>query len=189
VAIEDSLNNVVTTDTSQVTLSLNNSNAWSAALTGTTQNGLAVQQNAVSGVASFTDLKVDHWGAYSLHAVDGSLPAKDSTGTFNITGSQLVFTGQPTNTTHGAPITPAVTVAIEDSLGNVVDDSATMIGVAIDTNPGTPAGTLTGGGAVAASHGTATFAGLSIDNTGTGYTLKATGGGLTSSPSSAFNIT
>ena len=148
-----------------------------------------MQQNAVSGEASFSDLKVDHWGAYSLHAVDGSLPAKDSTGTFNITGSQLVFTQQPSSAAQNAPISPAVTVAIEDSLGNIVDDSTTTVGVAIDNNAGTPAGALTGGGAVAASSGTATFAGLSIDNTGTGYTLKATGGGLTSLPSSSFDIT
>src|SRR5438046_917877 len=57
--------------------------------------------------------------------------------------------------------------------------------VAIGTNPG--GGTLTGTKTVAAVAGVATFAGLSIDKVGTGYTLTAAGAGSTSS--SAFNIT
>jgi len=57
--------------------------------------------------------------------------------------------------------------------------------VAIGTNPS--AGTLAGTATVAASGGVATFAGLSIDKVGTGYTLTATGAGTATS--AAFNIT
>jgi len=58
--------------------------------------------------------------------------------------------------------------------------------IAIKTNPG--AGTLSGTLTVAAASGVATFTDLSINNIGTGYTLTATSGGLTSATSSTFNI-
>src|SRR5207249_2796403 len=48
-------------------------------------------------------------------------------------------------------------------------------------------GTLAGTATVAASAGVASFANLSIDKVGTGYTLTATGAG--SATSAAFNIT
>src|SRR5204862_3938084 len=57
--------------------------------------------------------------------------------------------------------------------------------VAIGTNPGS--GTLAGTATVAATAGVASFANLSINKVGTGYTLTATGAG--SATSAAFNIT
>ena len=69
-------------------------------------------------------------------------------------------------------MTPAVTVAVEDANGNVeTSDNATTVSLAIGTNPG--GGTLTGGSAVTVAAGIATFSGLSINKTGTGYTLTA----------------
>src|SRR5439155_1431428 len=67
-----------------------------------------------------------------------------------------------------------------------VTTATTSITVAIGTNPasGTLAGTMT----VAAVNGVATFANLSINNPGTGYTLIASATGLTSATSTAFNI-
>ena len=59
--------------------------------------------------------------------------------------------------------------------------------MAIGTNPG--GGTLAGTTAIAATAGVATFPGLSINRSGTGYTLTATATGLTGATSTGFNIT
>ena len=80
-------------------------------------------------------------------------------------------------------------MAVEDASGNVeTGDNATKVTLAIGTNPG--GGTLTGGAAVTVASGIATFAGLSINKAGTGYTLTATSSpAYTAATSSAFNIT
>src|SRR5205823_3675335 len=107
---------------------------------------------------------------------------------FNITAgtaTQLVFSVQPSTTTAGAVIAPAVQITAQDGNGNTATGFTGSITVAIGTNPGT--GTLSGTKTVAAVAGVATFSGLSIDKAGTGYTLTATGAGSTTS--AAFNIT
>jgi len=93
---------------------------------------------------------------------------------------------QPTSTQAGSSISASPTVQILDTLGNLTTSTASVT-VAIGTNPssGTLAGTLT----VNASSGVATFAGLSINKIGTGYTLTAASAGLTGATSSPFNIT
>ncbi|HVZ47843.1 MAG TPA: Ig-like domain-containing protein [Gemmatimonadaceae bacterium] len=58
--------------------------------------------------------------------------------------------------------------------------------IAIGTNPA--AGTLGGTVSATAVSGVATFANLSINNAGAGYTLTASSSGLTSATSAAFNI-
>src|SRR5207245_501858 len=92
--------------------------------------------------------------------------------------AKLVFTVQPSNAAAGAAITPAVQVTVQDAQGNTVTTATTSITVAIGTNPAS--GTLAGTPTVAAVNGVATFANLSIDNPGTGYTLTASATGLTS---------
>src|SRR5439155_972476 len=92
---------------------------------------------------------------------------------------------QPSTTTAGAAITPAVEVTAQDASGNTATGFTGNITVAIGTN--TSSGTLTGTLTHAAASGVATFSGLSIDKVGTGYTLTATGAGSTTS--TAFNIT
>jgi len=119
----------------------------------------------------------------------------------SITGSQtvvvnpgaatkLAFGVQPSNTVAGASITPAITVRIEDANGNLVTgDSTTGVTLAIANNAG-PGGVLSGTAVQTAVGGVATFSGLSINLTGTGYTLGATSSPvLTPATSSAFNIT
>jgi hypothetical protein len=59
--------------------------------------------------------------------------------------------------------------------------------MAIGTNPG--GGTLSGTLTRSAVAGVATFTDLSINQSGTGYTLRATSGALPAAQSSAFNIT
>jgi outer membrane protein assembly factor BamB len=103
--------------------------------------------------------------------------------------AKLAFVQGPSNTTVGATITPAVAVAVEDANGNVeTSDNATQVSLAIGTNPA--GGTLSGGSAVTVASGIATFSGLSINTTGTGYTLTASSTpSYTAATSAAFNIT
>jgi trimeric autotransporter adhesin len=102
------------------------------------------------------------------------------------TATKVVFTGQPTTTTGGSAFSVAVTV--EDATNNPVPTPGTSVSVAIGTNPssGTLSGTLTG---TTNSSGVATFAGLSIDKLGAGYTLTAASAGLSTATSNTFNIT
>src|SRR5439155_396405 len=79
---------------------------------------------------------------------------------------------QPSTTTAGAAITPAVEVTAQDASGNTASGFTGNITVAIGTNPSS--GTLSGTKTVAAVAGVASFSGLSIDNAWTVYTLAAT---------------
>src|SRR5207248_3336122 len=92
---------------------------------------------------------------------------------------------QPSTTAAGAAITPAVQVTAQDAQGNTATGFTGNVTIAIGTNPGS--GTLGGTLTHAAVDGVATFADLSIDKVGTGYTLTATGAG--SATSAAFNVT
>ncbi|HLY26406.1 MAG TPA: putative Ig domain-containing protein, partial [Aggregatilineales bacterium] len=97
---------------------------------------------------------------------------------------------EPTTTAAGQAITPAILVAVEDQFGNVLSgDNGTSVMIGIQNNPGVPPGTLSGTLTQADVNGIATFSGLSIDKTGSGYTLIANSSGLLSAISAAFNIT
>jgi len=180
VKIEDAAGNVVTGNTSTVTLTLTGGTAG-AVLTG---GSVA----AVAGVATFPNLKVDKAGAgYKLHSTDGSLTAADSSA-FGITpgaAAKLVFTAQPPATSISSTAFSA-TVKIEDAAGNVVTGNTSTVTLALT---GGTAGALLTGGSVAAVAGVATFPNLKVDKVGTSYKLHATDGSLTAADSSAFSIT
>ena len=80
-----------------------------------------------------------------------------------------------------------VKVTARDAQGNPATAFTGNVTVAIGTNPG--GGTLSGTKTVPAVAGVATFTTLSIDKSGTGYTLTAAANGLTGATSTAFNIT
>src|SRR5206468_3075549 len=114
---------------------------------------------AVSGVASFASLSLNKVGSgYTLTAAAPFQPAlTGATSTpFDISpgqAAQLLFTVQPTGTTAGAVITPAVQVTAQDGLGNTVPSFTGSVTVALGNNP--VAGTLTGTTTVAATNGVA----------------------------------
>jgi hypothetical protein len=183
VTAQDANGNTTPTYTGTVTVALA-ANPGSGTLTGT----LAVA--AVSGVASFSDLKVNKPAAgYTLSASATSLTTATSTAfTISIGAlAQLVFSAQPTSTVAGASVTPAVTVTGQDVAGNTVTTFTGNVTVGIGTNPSS--GTLSGSLTKAAVAGVATFNDLSIDKAGTGYTLTATSGGASQATSNAFTIT
>ena len=101
----------------------------------------------------------------------------------------LVFTVQPKTTLPEMTITPPVQVSVVDASGNVVSGFSGTVTIAIGHNGGTLLpGNLSGTKTVTAVNGVATFADLSIDQLGNGYTLVVTAGGVTGAESAPFNI-
>jgi hypothetical protein len=101
----------------------------------------------------------------------------------------FAFTVQPSTTLPEMTITPAVQVKVVDGAGNVVSGFTGTVTIAIGHNGGmVMPGTLSGTKTVTAVNGVATFADLSIDELGNGYTLGVTAAGVTGAESAPFNI-
>ena len=98
----------------------------------------------------------------------------------------LVFVVEPSTAHAGAFITPAVQVAVEDTLGVVDTTFSGGVTMALGTNP--TAAVLSGTTTVVLVSGRASFSDLTINKTATGYTLVASTSGLTSATSTAFDI-
>jgi hypothetical protein len=182
VRIEDANGNLITGSSAAVTVALD-ANPGMAALQGT------LTVNALGGVATFPNLVLTiAANGYTLAASSSGLVSETSAA-FNITPSaatKLAFGQPPTNNEAGVPITPAITVRIEDASGNLVDDNR-IVTLALDANPGSA--TLGGTLSVAAVNGIATFADVEIDIAAAGYTIVATTtGGLTDVTSAPFTI-
>ncbi|MGD1277705.1 MAG: DUF4347 domain-containing protein, partial [Tepidisphaeraceae bacterium] len=174
--LEDQYGNIATNDNSNVTLSVH-SGPGSLSSTATVA--------ASSGVVTFSNAILDTVGSYTLTASDGSVT---STASNSITispaaAAKVVCAQQPTSTTAGSTISPAVTVDVEDQYGNLVTTDGSNVTLSVHSGPGALNGTLT----EAASGGIATFADLSINTAGS-YTLTAADGSLTSATSNSFTI-
>src|SRR5205807_1075140 len=131
---------------------------------------------AVGGVATFANLSIDKVGTgYTLTATGAGSATITVLDALPGSATRLVFSVQPSTTAAGAAITPAVQVTAQDAQGNTATGFTGNVTVAIGTNPST--GTPEGPPTHAAVGGVATFANLSIDKVGTGYTLTATGAG------------
>jgi len=79
-----------------------------------------------------------------------------------------------------------VEVTAQDAFGNVATGFTGNVTLTIGSNPG--GGTLNGTTTVAAAAGVASFATLSINNAGVGYTLRAGSGALAGATSVTFDI-
>ena len=99
--------------------------------------------------------------------------------------SLLVFGRQPTGTTAGASVNPAVTVLIEDAYGNLISSNSSVVALTLQ------GGSFEGGSnttTASASGGVATFSGIKIDVAGS-YSVSAADGSLSpSGPSESFTI-
>ncbi len=137
--------------------------------------GGTLTANAVNGVATFSNLTINHAASgYTLIASATNLTAATSTA-FDVTpgaATRLAFVVQPSAVPAGADITPAIQVEERDSHGNAVTTSGDAITIAFQANPGS--GTLSGTLIVNTVNGVATFSGLSVDKAAPGYTLRAT---------------
>ncbi len=99
---------------------------------------------------------------------------------------KLAFIAEPSTAHAGAFITPAVQVAVEDTLGNVDATFSGGITLALSTNPGLS--TLSGSTTVVVVSGVATFSDLTINKAANGYVLSASSAGLSTVTSTSFNI-
>jgi adhesin/invasin len=186
VSVADSNSNVLTTlNTGTVTLAL--TVAGGATLTG----GGPVTVS--SGVATFSNLRVDNVGTYTLTpttSVSGVTAAgRPVSASFmvSLAATQLAFTTQPADGSVGASF--GVVVTARDAGNNTASAFTGDVTIEITSGTGTAGATLGGTTTVAAVAGVATFTGLSIDKYGTGYTLTATATGLTNAVSTAFRET
>jgi alpha-tubulin suppressor-like RCC1 family protein len=182
VAVQDERGRTITTATDNITVAVV-SPIPGASLTGTTTVA------AVNGVATFTNLRVDKAsGGYKLTATAANL--SDATSTiFDIAfglPTNLAFIIQPVGGIgHQAMTTFAV--AVQDASGNTVTNAnATVVTLAIGTNPAN--GALIGQKEVPAASGVASFSSVIINNTGSGYTLTAAAPNLTGATSAAFDV-
>ncbi len=100
--------------------------------------------------------------------------------------ARLVYVTQPSTVGAGAAIQPAIVVEAQDAGGNRVTNFSSNVTLALVSNPGgaTLGGTLT----QTAVNGRATFANISLNRPGTGYTIIAGGGGF-SVTSVPFTVT
>jgi hypothetical protein len=187
VTIEDSGNNTVTTDTKTITLAIS-TNPGGGTLSSCTAT-------TTKGVATFSGCRIDNAGTgYKLTASDvgdGPPTLTATSNALNIAAgapSMIVFTTQPGGGPPGVAWTQQPVVTIEDSAGNAVTGDTNTVTLAIANNPG--GGTLSSCTS-STVNGVATFLGCKINNSGAGYTLKATdagdGAGLTNT-SNGFNV-
>lgn len=102
------------------------------------------------------------------------------------TGTQLVFSTQPSNTVAGALISPAIRVSILDSTGAPVTTATNQITLALAAARGN--GQLSGITSVTAVNGVATFDNVAISGEGEGYVLSVSSNGLSSATSAAFTV-
>jgi hypothetical protein len=180
VAVQDAFGNSRSDATGEVTASL--LGGTDATLAGAT----VVQLSA--GVATFSDLRVETVGEYSLAFSAPSFATVESR-KFKIKPGApvaLAFSAQPSNVTAGQPVAPAVTVTLLDRLGNVNPETVSTVTLELDNNPGNA--TLMGSRSASTLGGVATFPDLKLDKAGTGYTLRATSGSMQSATSTAFDV-
>ncbi len=181
VKAEDQSGNVLTSFGGTVSVALSN-NPGGATLGGT------LTATAQDGVASFSGLTLDKAGTGYTLRVSASGLASTATSGFNVTAAaatQLVVTTQPpSDVAPGAGF--GLTASAEDPFDNVDPNFGGSVTVALLNNPtgATLGGTLT----ATAQSGVATFAGLTLNNIGTGYTLQVTGDGLTAAATNAFDV-
>ncbi|NEA33837.1 hypothetical protein [Streptomyces sp. SID13031] len=183
VTVQDAFGNTVTTDSSVVTLSIT-SGTPSTGGPGVFTCGTPTRS---AGVTTFSGCQISTSGiAYKLHAVDGTLAAADSAA-FDVTGlaSELVYVQGPSSVAAGAAISPAITVQLQDSIGNAVATSGVSVTLAVS------AGVIDGGAsATTDGAGRATFSSVVINTAAVGLTMTASASGLTAAPASAaFNVT
>lgn len=186
VAIEDNFNNIITTDTTSVTLSI------ATGATGATLTGGAAAHPS-SGVATFSGLSIGTLGTgYTLSATaNGRTTATSSS--FNIvaasgTAMKLAFSAQPNNATAGSAISPNIVVVSQDAAGtNTTPVGSSSVTLSVASGP-SGATTLFGSTTVGLTSGTATFSTAQLNTAGT-YTLQATStSGLNPVTSTSFVV-
>lgn len=169
-----------------VTISIG-ANAVGGALSGATTVGV----DPTTGKATFSGLSIDKaWGSYTLVASGSGVSTGGvASSAFAVSvgpAHHLAFRTQPMSSLAGAALSTQPVVGVVDAGGNLVGGVAQTVTVSLGNNPG--GAILSGTRTVNVDgSGQATFSGLSIDRTGSNFTLLATGntvstGGVSSNP-------
>ena len=121
VAVEDTYGNVVTSNNSTITLTLNSGifSTGSATVTAT----------AVNGIATFSSLAINTTGTYTVTASGGDSLTTTTSGNLVISPaafSSLAIQQNPTTGTAGVALAPAIKVAALDQFGNLVTANTTV---------------------------------------------------------------
>jgi hypothetical protein len=146
----------------------------------------SADQVSVAVVAHEPNVVPNGNGGFVFELTPSGTPKKPAATAGAQVPAQLAFTTPPTSTLSGAPISPAIVVAVRDVFGNTVPGYNNPVTLSIGNNPSD--GTLSGTTTRSAVNGIATFPGLSINRAGPNYTLVASTGAL-SFPSQVFDIT
>ena len=172
VVVQDAVGNLIANDSGLVVLQV---------LTGPSTAPRNATVSAVNGVARYDSLRiVTAAPSFTLTAVGPAgrnLAAAVST-VFSVTpgaAAKLFFQTQPSTSVVNTAMSPAVTVAVADTMSNIVTSFTGPVALAFDINP--TGATLGGTTTVSAISGVATFSGLSINLTSggtSGYRLRAT---------------
>lgn len=142
--------------------------------------------NAANGVATFTDLRIDGSGAYTLTFSTATPALQVVSPSFTVgapAASQLAIAQQPGGAVSGLALTTQPIIEVRDASNALVTSSNASITALIATGSGTLAGTST----VTAVNGVATFTDLRINGSGA-HTLVFSASGLTSATSAAFTV-
>jgi len=189
VKIENAQNKVVTTATKTITLSV--ASGPSDTIHGT------VSVAAVDGKATFSNVKLDTAGTYTLTASDDK-DISATSGSFTIkhaAASQLVFASTIQLVGADTTITPPIVVDVEDAFGNLCTGSTIAVTLGLKDEGGVipelasadATSDLQGTLKVHAVAGQATFSDISI-NTAGNCELKAKHGALTKGFSNIFVV-
>ena len=178
-----------------------NANALVYAVTMSNAHGPAQQPTGFTPVSAMEDTLMNVDGEYAVQGSAGSVDPQwawyfSSPGNWiasavalNPMVLHLAYVTQPSRTLPFFTISPAVRVTVVDDLGNTITDYNGPVTIAIEHNGGLLVrGSLSGTTTVTAVAGVATFADLSINHLGNGYTLVVSGAGLTGAESVPFNI-
>ena len=189
VAVQDAQGNAVTNASQSITLSFA-SNPGGATLSGTTTVA------ATAGIATFANLQGSAAAnGYTMNAAATGLTSATSS-LFNLVNPgaaiRLAFVGQPSNTTAGSVIFPAVQVAVQNSAGaTVTSDNTTVVTMSLASAPG--GGSLRSSTSLSTTvvNGIATFSTLNDTLAGV-YSLRASApaqSALAAATSVAYTIT
>jgi hypothetical protein len=157
------------------------------------------QTGKIGGINPTTHAITEYLDPYARAGPGGITAGLDGNRWFtdNLNSSIGVVTLNPASSTHQVVTQPppasvtagsgfGLTVQAEDSSGNLVSSFSGTVTVGLASNPG--GSTLSGTVTVAVSGGVATFSGLAINKTASGYTLYISASGPTSTTTNSFNV-
>ncbi len=187
VQLQDALGNIVNQANVQITMDI---------LSGTgVLSGTKIRPTNTSGIATFANLSIDSAGTKQLRARSGVLTPAVSDSFVISAGpaARLAFSVDPGTGMAGVPLSVQPVVTLQDQFGNTVRGASETVTLAIQNNPGQGALGGTRTLPIDIATGQAAFTDISVNKAATGYTLTATGLGVSTTPgvvvSAPFDIT